>query len=69
MPLAQTTFALTMLNPCKLAVVFDFCGLHCPDADAPVGVARSSHPTTTTATSFMLYVGAAHATLRIPTSR
>src|SRR5690348_984973 len=33
-PLAQTTFALTMLNPCKLAVVFDFWGVHCPNADA-----------------------------------
>src|ERR1700674_657170 len=33
-PLAQITFALTMLNPCKLAVVFDFWGFHCPNADA-----------------------------------
>jgi hypothetical protein len=33
-PLAQTTFALTMLNPCKLAVVFDFWGFHCANADA-----------------------------------
>ena len=31
MPLAQTTFRLTMLNPCRLAVVFDFWGFHCPN--------------------------------------
>jgi hypothetical protein len=32
-PLAHTTFALTTLNPCKLAVVFDFSAFHWPHAD------------------------------------
>jgi hypothetical protein len=58
-----------MLKPCKLAVVFDFCGFHCPDAEVPIGIARSSHPTRTTATSFIPDLGAALATLCIPTSR
>jgi hypothetical protein len=58
-----------MLKPCRLAVVFDFCGFHSPDADAPVGIARSSPPTTTTAASFILDLAAALATLCIATGR
>src|SRR5437667_7891493 len=27
-PLTQTTLPLTMLNPCRLESVFDFCGCH-----------------------------------------
>jgi hypothetical protein len=31
-----------MLNPCKLAVVFDFWGSHCPNADAATRQVRKS---------------------------
>src|SRR5215472_17865820 len=31
-PLTQTTLRLTMLNPSRLASVFDFCGCHCAKA-------------------------------------
>jgi hypothetical protein len=58
-----------MLKPCKLAVVFDFCGFHCPDAEVPIGIARSTHPPRITATSFILDLEAALATCCIPTRR
>src|SRR6185437_5984030 len=47
-------FALTMLNPCKLAVVFDLCELHCPNVNAAAGIASDSHPTTRTVIRFIL---------------
>src|SRR5690348_2606108 len=44
-PLAQTTFALTTLNPCKLALVFEFWAFHCPKAGAATRQVIQKSPT------------------------
>src|SRR5690348_4706593 len=48
-PLAQITLALTTLNPCKLAPVFDFWAFHCPKAGAAIRQVIQKNPKLLTA--------------------